>query len=120
MPVRVTGRCLWTTCNSVSAATSRSATHVGTTIHQVRRHGHLMAITIYGIKNCDTMKKARAWLDSHEIAYSFHDYKSEGIDKASLQRWVKSVGWETLLNRAGTTFRKLDDAAKEGLNESKA
>ncbi|KAA0074575.1 ArsC family reductase [Tardiphaga sp. P9-11] len=79
-----------------------------------------MAITIYGIKNCDTMKKARAWLDSHSVGYSFHDYKAEGIDKARLQRWAKEVGWETLLNRAGTTFRKLDDAAKEGLNESKA
>ncbi len=79
-----------------------------------------MAITIYGIKNCDTMKKARVWLDSHGVAYSFHDYKAEGIDKARLQRWAKEVGWETLLNRAGTTFRKLDDAAKEGLNESKA
>ncbi|MGM4917751.1 ArsC family reductase [Tardiphaga sp. 813_E8_N1_3] len=79
-----------------------------------------MAITIYGIKNCDTMKKARAWLDSHDVAYSFHDYKAEGIDKARLQRWAKEVGWEMLLNRAGTTFRKLDDAAKEGLNESKA
>jgi arsenate reductase len=60
------------------------------------------------------------WLDSHGVAYSFHDYKAEGIDKARLQRWAKEVGWETLLNRAGTTFRKLDDAAKEGLNESKA
>lgn len=79
-----------------------------------------MAITIYGIKNCDTMKKARVWLDGHGVAYSFHDYKAEGIDKARLQRWAKEVGWETLLNRAGTTFRKLDDAAKEGLNESKA
>jgi arsenate reductase len=79
-----------------------------------------MAITIYGIKNCDTMKKARTWLDSHGVAYSFHDYKAEGIDKASLQRWSKDVGWEVLLNRAGTTFRKLDDAAKEGLTESKA
>ncbi|WNV10448.1 ArsC family reductase [Tardiphaga sp. 709] len=79
-----------------------------------------MAITIYGIKNCDTMKKARTWLDSHGVAYSFHDYKAEGIDKTRLQRWAKEVGWETLLNRAGTTFRKLDDAAKEGLNESKA
>lgn len=79
-----------------------------------------MAITIYGIKNCDTMKKARAWLDSHGVAYSFHDYKAVGIDKARLQRWAKEVGWETLLNRAGTTFRKLDDAAKEGLNESRA
>jgi arsenate reductase len=79
-----------------------------------------MAITIYGIKNCDTMKKARVSLDSHGVAYSFHDYKAEGIDKARLQRWAKEVGWETLLNRAGTTFRKLDDAAKAGLNESRA
>jgi arsenate reductase len=79
-----------------------------------------MAITIYGIKNCDTMKKARAWLDSHGVGYSFHDYKAEGIDKARLQRWAKEIGWETLLNRAGTTFRKLDDAAKTGLNESRA
>ncbi|MEH2476964.1 arsenate reductase [Nitrobacteraceae bacterium AZCC 2146] len=79
-----------------------------------------MAITIYGIKNCDTMKKARIWLDSHGVAYSFHDYKVQGIDKAGLQRWAKTVGWETLLNRAGTTFRKLDDAAKDGLNESRA
>jgi arsenate reductase len=82
--------------------------------------GHLMTITIYGIKNCDTMKKARTWLDSHDVAYSFHDYKAEGIDKARLQRWAKDVGWETLLNRAGTTFRKLDESAKEGLTESKA
>jgi|SRR4051812_19428439 arsenate reductase len=79
-----------------------------------------MAITIYGIKNCDTMKKARGWLDSHAVAYRFHDYKAEGIDGAHLQRWAKQVGWETLLNRAGTTFRKLDDAAKDGLTESKA
>jgi arsenate reductase (glutaredoxin) len=79
-----------------------------------------MANTIYGIKNCDTMKKARTWLDSHDVAYDFHDYKAEGIDKAHLARWSKAVGWETLLNRAGTTFRKLDDAAKEGLTEAKA
>lgn len=77
-------------------------------------------VTIYGIKNCDTMKKARTWLDSHDVAYAFHDYKAEGIDKATLQRWAKDVGWEVLLNRAGTTFRKLDDSAKEGLTESKA
>ncbi len=79
-----------------------------------------MATTIYGIKNCDTMKKARTWLDSHDVAYDFHDYKASGIDKAHLQRWSKAVGWETLLNRAGTTFRKLDDAAKEGLTEVRA
>ena len=78
------------------------------------------AITIYGIKNCDTMKKARAWLDSHGVAYDFHDYKSEGIAKDKLKAWSDEVGWETLLNRAGTTFRKLPDGDKEGLNERKA
>jgi arsenate reductase len=79
-----------------------------------------VAITIYGIKNCDTMKKARAWLDSHGKAYGFHDYKSEGIARETLAKWAKDVGWETLLNRAGTTFRKLDEADKQGLNETKA
>ena len=78
------------------------------------------AITIYGIKNCDTMKKARGWLDEHGLAYSFHDYKSAGIDKAQLAGWAKQVGWETLLNRAGTTFRKLDEADKERLTEARA
>ena len=78
------------------------------------------AITIYGIKNCDTMKKARGWLDEHGLAYSFHDYKSAGIDKARLAGWAKQVGWETLLNRAGTTFRKLDEADKQGLTEARA
>ena len=79
-----------------------------------------MANTIYGIKNCDTMKKARAWLDSHGVAYSFHDYKVEGIAKDKLKAWSDKLGWETLLNRAGTTFRKLPDSDKEGLNERKA
>jgi arsenate reductase len=79
-----------------------------------------MPITIYGIKNCDTMKKARTWLDSHGVSYGFHDYKSEGIDKDKLKSWSDALGWETLLNRAGTTFRKLPDADKEGLNERKA
>jgi arsenate reductase len=79
-----------------------------------------MSITIYGIKNCDTMKKARAWLDGHGVAYDFHDYKAAGIDKATLQRWAKQAGWETLLNRAGTTFRKLDDASRQDLDEAKA
>jgi arsenate reductase len=79
-----------------------------------------MAISLYGIKNCDTMKKARNWLDGHGVAYTFHDYKVSGIDKAHLLRWSKAVGWETLLNRAGTTFRKLDDAAKQGLTETRA
>ncbi|HEY0301691.1 MAG TPA: ArsC family reductase [Rhizomicrobium sp.] len=77
-------------------------------------------VTIYGIKNCDTMKKARAWLDAHGIAYAFHDYKAEGIDRARLEGWAKRLGWEVLLNRAGTTFRKLPDADKAGLTEKKA
>ncbi|CCD95960.1 conserved hypothetical protein [Bradyrhizobium sp. ORS 375] len=79
-----------------------------------------MSITIYGIKNCDTMKKARAWLDEHGVAYDFHDYKTAGIDKATLKGWSEELGWEVLLNRAGTTFKKLSDADKEGLTESKA
>jgi arsenate reductase (glutaredoxin) len=79
-----------------------------------------MTITIYGIKNCDTMKKARTWLDGHGVKYDFHDYKSAGIAKEKLKAWSDKLGWETLLNRAGTTFRKLPEADKEGLNEKKA
>jgi arsenate reductase (glutaredoxin) len=76
--------------------------------------------TIFGIKNCDTMKKARTWLDEHGIDYTFHDYKAQGIDAAHLKRWAAEMGWETVLNRAGTTFRKLGDAQKTGLDERKA
>lgn len=76
--------------------------------------------TIYGIKNCDTMKKARDWLDSKKVTYSFHDYKTQGIDKPALEGWIKKVGWEVLLNRAGTTFKKLPDADKENVTEKKA
>ncbi|MHB1206703.1 MAG: ArsC family reductase [Rhodospirillaceae bacterium] len=79
-----------------------------------------LGITIYGIKNCDTMKKARAWLDSHGVAYAFHDYKTAGIGGDQLERWSAKVGWETLLNRAGTTFRKLPEADKVGLTAQKA
>jgi arsenate reductase len=78
------------------------------------------AVTIYGIKNCDTMKKARAWLDKRGVAYSFHDYKTEGVAKSDLETWMKAVGWEVLLNRAGTTFRKLPDKEKDGVTEKKA
>ncbi len=77
-------------------------------------------ITIYGIKNCDTMKKARAWLDTHKVAYAFHDYKTAGIEQPVLEGWAKQVGWETLLNRAGTTFKKLPDDKKAHLGEKKA
>ncbi|HEY4125155.1 MAG TPA: ArsC family reductase [Rhizomicrobium sp.] len=77
-------------------------------------------IVIYGIKNCDTMKKARAWLDARKISYRFHDYKTDGIEKTKLDYWAAQLGWEALLNRAGTTFRKLPDKDKEGLTEKKA
>ena len=77
-------------------------------------------IKLYGIKNCDTMKKARAWLDAKGVAYDFHDYKAAGIDRATLQGWVKQAGWEILLNRAGTTFRSLPEADKANLTEAKA
>jgi Spx/MgsR family transcriptional regulator len=79
-----------------------------------------MTTTIYGIKNCDTMKKAFAWLDKHGVAYVFHDYKKEGVAKVDVERWCKAAGWETVLNRAGTTFRKLSDVDKENLTEKKA
>jgi Spx/MgsR family transcriptional regulator len=79
-----------------------------------------MTITIYGIKNCDTMKKARTWLDDKGVAYTFHDYKAQGIDRPNLEAWTSEAGWETVLNRAGTTFKKLDDADKQDLTREKA
>lgn len=79
-----------------------------------------MTVTLHGIKACDTMKKARAWLDSHGVAYGFHDYKAVGIDRATLERWAGQVGWEVLLNRSGTTFRALPDADKASLDQAKA
>lgn len=79
-----------------------------------------MKVTIYGIKNCDTMKKARTWLDKKGVAYEFHDYKTAGIDRARLESWASQIGWETLLNRSGTTFRKLPEKDREGLDERKA
>lgn len=78
------------------------------------------SITIYGIKNCDTCKKARAWLDQRRLAYAFHDYKTAGIDRGRLEGWARAVGWEALLNRAGTTFRKLPEKDRQGLTEKKA
>jgi arsenate reductase len=79
-----------------------------------------VSITLYGIKACDTMKKARDWLDAHGVAYGFHDYKAVGVERARLRQWVGQVGWEVLLNRAGTTFRKLAEADKVGLDADKA
>jgi len=77
-------------------------------------------ITLYGIRNCDTVKKARAWLDGRGIAYNFHDYKTAGIEEARLTDWARELGWEKLLNRAGTTFRALPEADKADLDEAKA
>lgn len=77
-------------------------------------------VNLYGIPNCDTMKKARAWLEAHEMAYEFHDYKKVGIERGTLAGWARVVGWETLLNRAGTTFRKLPESAKRNLDERSA
>jgi glutaredoxin len=71
-----------------------------------------MPVTIYGIANCETMKKARAWLDRNGVEAAFHDYRRQGIERARLEAWVKAVGWETLLNRGGMTFRKLPDEDK--------
>jgi arsenate reductase (glutaredoxin) len=75
---------------------------------------------MYGIRNCDTIKKARAWLEARGVAYTFHDYAAAGIDRARLDGWAREVGWEVLCNRAGTTFRKLPDADRKDLTESKA
>ena len=79
-----------------------------------------MPATLYGIRNCDTMKKAWTWLDQKGVAYDFHDYKKQGIDRARLEAWAQRVGWEKLLNRAGTTFKRLPEADKQGIDEAKA
>jgi arsenate reductase (glutaredoxin) len=79
-----------------------------------------MAATLYGIRNCDTMKKAWTWLDEHGVVYDLHDYKKQGIDRARLQAWVETVGWEVLLNRAGTTFRNLPPEAKANVTQAAA
>ncbi len=77
-------------------------------------------IELYGIPNCNTMKKARVWLDQHALAYTIHSYKREGVDRALLEGWVDRVGWELLLNKRGTTWRKLDADEKEGIDRDKA
>ena len=77
-------------------------------------------LTLHGIPNCDTVKKARGWLDARGTTYAFHDYKKAGVDEASLRRWIAALGWETVLNRAGTTFRKLPEPDRAGLDADKA
>jgi arsenate reductase (glutaredoxin) len=79
-----------------------------------------LSITLYGIPSCDTVKKARKWLDARGVTYAFHDYKKQGADPAKIAGWVEKVGWEKILNRAGTTFKKLPEADKEGLDAAKA
>ena len=79
-----------------------------------------MTPTMYAIPNCDTVKKARVWLDQHGAAFAFHDYRKSGVDRASLQAWVATHGWETVLNRAGTTFRALPPEARADLDAAKA
>ena len=79
-----------------------------------------MTVTVYGIPNCDTVKKARKWLDANGVEYLFHDYKKAGVDQAKLESWVGEKGWEILLNKRGTTFRKLDDADKADIDSNKA
>jgi arsenate reductase (glutaredoxin) len=77
-------------------------------------------LTLFGIPNCDTVKKARAWLGGRGVAYDFHDYKKAGVDPAALDRWIAALGWERVLNRVGTTFHKLPEADKADLNAAKA
>ena len=79
-----------------------------------------MATRLYGIKNCDTMKKAFTWLEKHGVAYAFHDYKKEGVTKTQLAKWCAAAGWETVLNRAGTTFKKLPEGDRQNLTQEKA
>lgn len=112
---RSTGRlaALSTEASEIVSEASRHAT-------TRERYNMSMKTILYGIKNCDTMKKARAWLDSNGVSYEFHDYKVSGVNRETLERWAKVVGWETLLNRAGTTFRKLPEQQKVNLTQDKA
>ena len=79
-----------------------------------------MPVTIYGIKNCDTMKKARTWLESHGVAYAFHDYRASGLPPQTLDGWVKELGWQVLLNKASTSFRALPEGDRQDIDEKKA
>jgi arsenate reductase len=77
-------------------------------------------ITLYGIKNCDTVKKARKWLDAHQIDYRFHDFRTDGLDAKALETWVKELGWDVLVNRRGTTWRQLDASVRDSIDEASA
>jgi arsenate reductase (glutaredoxin) len=79
-----------------------------------------MTTTLYGITNCDTVKRARAWLADHEVAYAFHDFKKQGVPQPQLDRWLRELGWEAVVNRRGTTWRKLDDATRAGVTDARS
>jgi Spx/MgsR family transcriptional regulator len=79
---------------------------------------HKTVTKLYGIRNCDTVKRARAWLDTHQVPYLFHDFKLQGVPAQELDEWLANVGWETLVNRQGTTWRKLDDATKAAVADA--
>ena len=89
-------------------------------IARCRPRKSILTVKIYGIKNCDTMKKARGWLEGHGIGYDFHDYRVEGLDRRLLERWCDELGWETLLNKSSTTFRALPEADRQNLDRDKA
>lgn len=86
----------------------------------MRRYSGRMTMIVYGISNCDTVKKARRWLGDHGVAYRFHDFRKDGLEPDQLQRWCDALGWEALLNRSGTTWRKLPDAQKQGIDPQTA
>ena len=75
-------------------------------------------MVLYGIKNCDTVKKARRWLEANDVAFDFHDFRADGLDQATIESWLQTVSWEVLLNKRGTTWRKLDDPRKDDINEA--
>ena len=92
----------------------------GRAAFRVQARGFRMKVSIYGIKNCDTMKKAFAWLDANRVEYAFHDYKKDGVPAERLKAWAKEAGWESLVNTRGPTYRKIPDAEKQNLNEARA
>jgi len=93
---------------------------LGVFVVQLINKARFLMVEMYGISNCDTIRKARKWLTEHEIAYVFHDYKKEGVDRQKMTAWIDELGWETLLNKRGTTWRKLDDADKADVDRDKA
>jgi arsenate reductase len=111
---------LWTVILPKTCVRVQAPAESGQMTGAVNREADHVTTTLYGIRNCDTMKKAWTWLDQHGVAYEFHDYKKQGVDRPRLEGWVRQVGWERLLNRAGTTFRKLPEVERADLDAAKA